>query len=229
MLEIYAHRGASADEHENTLVAFEAAVRAEADGVELDVRRCQSGELIVHHDAVLADGTPLASIAYPNLPSYIPLLSEALLACGSLTVNVEIKNLPNDPDFDVDNLIVADVIRVINETNYASQVIVSSFNLATLNEVKVQFPELRTAWLIFPGMGDDLVQRTHDAGHEGVHPHFSMVDAAFVGKAREHNLFTNVWTVDEPSEMLRLADLGVDGIITNKPGSARAVLTERGE
>jgi len=59
---VYAHRGASAAEPENTLAAFRAAARMGADGVELDVRRTADGGAAVVHDATLADGRPVASV-----------------------------------------------------------------------------------------------------------------------------------------------------------------------
>ena len=83
----------------------------------------------------------------------------------------------------------------------------------------------RTAFLI----GGDrdpvpLLDRAAGGGHPGVHPHVAMVDERFVAEARARDLFVNVWTVDDPAEIRRLADLGVDGIVTNVPDVARAAL-----
>jgi glycerophosphoryl diester phosphodiesterase len=81
---IFAHRGASAVERENTVAAFAAAVAMGADGVELDVRRTADGALAVHHDAHLADGRLLVEVAAGDLPSEVPSLVEALAACGDV-------------------------------------------------------------------------------------------------------------------------------------------------
>lgn len=87
-----AHRGASKVELENTTLAFARALEMGADAVELDVRRCGSGELVVHHDPKLSDGRTIFSVDKRDLPTHIPTLAEALDACGSMWVNIEIKN-----------------------------------------------------------------------------------------------------------------------------------------
>ena len=101
---IIGHRGASAQATENTLAAFERAARDGADGVELDVLCCQTGEVVVFHDddlSRLADrpdrvaGLDLSFLRTVRLRGGggIPLLDEAFEACGpTLLVNVELKS-----------------------------------------------------------------------------------------------------------------------------------------
>src|SRR2546425_413652 len=111
--EIIAHRGASAAYPENTVEAFRAAGELGATWVELDVRRTSDGRLAVHHDAHLPDGRAIVDVAADDLPPAVPSLAVALEACAPLGVNVEIKNSPNDVDFDPSAalvvLVVADV------------------------------------------------------------------------------------------------------------------------
>src|SRR5574341_425387 len=103
---ILAHRGACLVARENTIDAFAQARALGADGIELDVHRSADGVLVVHHDpaapefGVLADHS-LAEIR-AGLP-HVPTLEESLDACAGLHVNVEVKNLPGDPDFDHDD------------------------------------------------------------------------------------------------------------------------------
>jgi glycerophosphoryl diester phosphodiesterase len=78
---VFAHRGASRAEAENTVAAFRRAKELGADGVELDVHR----GMLVHHDA-------------EPVPPDAPTLAEALDACAGMVVNVEIKNLQGDAD-----------------------------------------------------------------------------------------------------------------------------------
>jgi len=92
-----AHRGASKAERENTVMAFAVARTMGSHAVELDVRRCGSGELVVHHNPVLDDGSPLTAHSLKDLPSHIPTLDAALDACAGMWVNVEIKNDPSEP------------------------------------------------------------------------------------------------------------------------------------
>ena len=97
---VIAHRGASAAHPENTVAAFVGARDAGADGVELDARRTADGHVIVHHDAQLPDGRVIVELAAAELPDHVPSLAEALDACAGMVVNIEIKNWPDDPDFD---------------------------------------------------------------------------------------------------------------------------------
>ena len=106
---VWAHRGASASYPENTLEAFAAAVAMGADGIELDVRRTADGVLAVHHDAALADGRSIFRFNASVLPSTVPMLDAALDVCASVTVNIEIKNVPVDPDYDPDETVAAGV------------------------------------------------------------------------------------------------------------------------
>ncbi|MGA1699482.1 MAG: glycerophosphodiester phosphodiesterase, partial [Ilumatobacteraceae bacterium] len=97
---VMAHRGASKAAPANTIEAFALARRMGAHAVELDVRQCATGELVVHHDPVLTDGRIIAHLGKHQLPDAIPTLDEALDACGEMWVNVEIKNHRIEPDFD---------------------------------------------------------------------------------------------------------------------------------
>src|SRR5437762_9663704 len=112
-MEIIAHRGASASFPQNTLEAFRGARELGATWVELDVRRTADGLLAVHHDARLADGQAIVDLRAAELPSHVPSLAEALDACAPLGVNVEIKNSPNDVDFDAAAAVVEPVVADI--------------------------------------------------------------------------------------------------------------------
>ena len=97
---VMAHRGASKAEPENTVAAFQRAGAMGAHAVELDVRRTSDGVLVVHHNPHLHDLRLIAATPYADLPDAVPTLGEALDACAGMWVNVEIKNDPEEPDFD---------------------------------------------------------------------------------------------------------------------------------
>ncbi|MCP4851204.1 MAG: glycerophosphodiester phosphodiesterase, partial [Actinomycetia bacterium] len=97
---VVAHRGASYDRTENTVEAFVEARVQGADWVELDVRLSADDVLMVHHDAHLADGRLVREVRAADAPDHIPNLAEAFEACDGMGVNVEVKNLPGDPDHD---------------------------------------------------------------------------------------------------------------------------------
>lgn len=226
MTEIIAHRGASAQFRENTVEAFAAAGELGADAVELDVRRTVDGHAAVHHDARLVDGRLICETRAGGLPSEVPSLAEALGACGELAVNVEIKNVRIDPDYDPHQSMAQVVVDTVRDADRIGVVIVSSFGFAAIGRVRELEPALRTAWLVMPSprRTNRLIERIVAAGHSGIHPVWTMVDERLVDLAHRAGLFVNTWTVDDPDQMLRLADLGVDGIVTNVPDVADAAL-----
>ena len=97
---VIAHRGASSDFPENSLEAFSGAFEQGADWIELDVRRSKDGVLVVHHDAHLSDGRLIRDLDSNLLPEEVPSLAEAFEASENMGVNVEIKHLPGEPDFE---------------------------------------------------------------------------------------------------------------------------------
>ena len=80
-IQVLAHRGASADEKENTISAFKRAVLLGSDAAEVDVRRTLDGVLVVHHNATLDDGQIISQVKYSELPDHVCTLDEALDAC----------------------------------------------------------------------------------------------------------------------------------------------------
>ena len=100
MTLIIGHRGASKAFRENTIAAFVGAAEAGADWVELDIRRTSDGEIVVHHDPHTEDGQLIAATLAASLPDYVSTLDEVLDACGDMGVNIEIKNDPDEEDYD---------------------------------------------------------------------------------------------------------------------------------
>lgn len=222
---VYGHRGASADAPENTLAAFALARQQGADGVELDVRRSADGALVVHHDPVLATGPVIARTPAADLPGWLPLLTAALGELEGLVVNIEIKNSPFEPDHDPARTLADDVVAVLEGRGNRDRVVVSSFDLATVDRVHDLAPSVPTGFLTFVHpVGAPAVALAAERGHVAIHPHEGTVDADFVAHAHDAGLAVNVWTVDDPDRIRALAAAGVDGIITNVPGRAREVL-----
>jgi glycerophosphoryl diester phosphodiesterase len=229
---VLGHRGASRDAVENTLDAFAEARSQGADGVELDVHRTLDGELVVHHDAavdgfgVLAEHD-LAAIR-AALPS-IPTLAEVLDACAGLLVNVEIKNSPTDADFDPDERGAAAVVELLRARDRRDDVLVSSFHLPTIDSVHALDPEVPTGYLVVVDpLPVPALEVAHEHGHRAVHPHYAAMGEAHAAEAVDRaaalGLGLNVWTVNDPPEIVRLAELGVDSIITDTPRAARQAL-----
>lgn len=216
MTAIWGHRGASSVKRENTIEAFEEAARLGADGVELDVRRSLDGALAIHHDAAFADGRLIVETPAIALPSDVTTLRDALVVCGDMTVNIEIKNVPIDPDWDPDESLATAIVALVNEIGVGSRVIVSSFGLAAIDAVRALDPSIATGWLTLVNY-DQLraLDTVINHGHAALHPYFTTVTDELVTAAHKAGVSINTWTVDDPDEMRRLATLGVDGLITN--------------
>jgi glycerophosphoryl diester phosphodiesterase len=225
---VIGHRGASAAHPENTIAAFQGAIDQGADGVELDVRRSADGALVLSHDDTLADGRAVVELQQVELPPSMPILAHALDACRPLSVvNVEIKNWPEDRDFDPSEQVAADVVGLLEARGELDdgRILVSSFHLPTIDRVVALAPALGTGWLL--GIVDDaptLIERAAAGGHTAIHPHHAFVDEAFVARAHEAGLSVNTWTCDDPDRIRRLAELGVDAVITNTPDAALRAL-----
>lgn len=227
MTSVIAHRGASATHRENTLAAFAAAREQGADWVELDARRTADGVVVVHHDAALPDGRVIVELLAQDLPPEVPQLHEALDACAGMGVNIEIKNLPDDPDHDPTNRIVQDVVALLDQRGGAQEILVTCFDLRVIDALHALDPTIATGWLVFDVRdAAATVARCAAHGHGALHPFVAFVDAPLVDAAHDAGLEINTWTIDDPERMAELIAMGVDGLITNDPALARAVVDE---
>jgi glycerophosphoryl diester phosphodiesterase len=225
---VIAHRGASATFPENSAAAFAGAVAQGADGVELDVRRTADGRLALSHDDTLPDGTVVVETAFADLPDGLIDLAQALDVCAPLAiVNTEIKNWPDDKDFDPTEQLASDVVALLRDRGEHDdgRHLISCFHLPTVDRVHELAPSLATAWLL--GLVDDpaaLIDKAAEHGHVAVHPHHVFVNDEFVTRAHAAGLQVNTWTCDDPDRITWLADLGVDAVVTNVPDVALAAL-----
>jgi glycerophosphoryl diester phosphodiesterase len=232
---VVAHRGASADHPENTLEAFSGALAQGADWVELDVRLSSDGALVVHHDPLYPDGSVIATTPAERRPAPVPLLHEALQACEGMGVNVEIKNTPGDLGPEVPHALevaerVVDLVTARRagaggDAAAAQPILVTSFDELTLARVRDRDAAIDTGLLVWDLHDDlDAPRRAADGGHVAINPWDPFVDEEFMERCVQLGLQVNAWTVDDPERIARLAELGVNGIITNVPAVARRVL-----
>lgn len=202
----------------NTLEAFARCRAAGADGVELDVRRGRDGTLAVHHDATIEGVGRVVDLTRADLPAHVPTLAQVLRQCAGLTVNVEIKNLPIDPDYDPTEEIVGLVLEAIYAHGEPERVIVSSFSLATIDAMRAAVPELRTAFLTLPAWDQRRALAAAAArGHHGLHPHRRSLDADLVKAVHGAGMTIHPWGLDDVPSAVAAAELGVDVIITDDP------------
>lgn len=223
---VVAHRGASrAEPPGNTVAAFHRARELGADWVELDVRLTADGARAIHHDAELPDGRAICELAVAELPGFVPVLDTALAACDGLGVNVEIKNSRPDPDFDPQRT-SADAVVAELAGFPRDRVLVTSFDLATVDRVRALDPTLATGLLAHElEEPKPTIELAASRGHRAINPWDPFVDDAFMELARGAGLEVNVWTVNEPDRMRELIALGVDAIITDVPDVLRGLLS----
>ena len=235
-MRILGHRGASADAPENTLRAFELALAQGADGMELDVRLCASGEVVVFHDATLdrlvgrpgrVAETPWSTlrtleVRASNGTAPIPLLSEVLETLPRKTfINVELKG---DGGW---FRLATQVARMLREGKHEQHVLVSSFQPLCLLALAAYAPGVRRGYLLAPdepfwleaGVVAPLV------GRDAVHPADSQLTLERLRRWHASGREVAVWTVDDATRARLLAGWGVDTLITNRPGVLRAALS----
>jgi glycerophosphoryl diester phosphodiesterase len=209
-----------------------------ADGVELDVHRTVDDELVVCHDAASPAGVvsemTLAEVqrAFP----LVPALAECLDVVAGGLVNVEIKNQPGDADWDPHDRCAELVVQLLTARQASGSepsVVVSSFNLATIDRVRALAGHLdgrfATAFLS-DGTLDPLealvIAEQH--GHDGLHPWVGRLAGASAGalamRAKEHGMAVRPWTVNDPAEIARLGALGYAAVIADDPLVAIAAL-----
>jgi glycerophosphoryl diester phosphodiesterase len=209
----------------NTLDAFARSRSLDADGVELDVRRAGDGSLVVHHDPLIEGVGPILDLDRGSLPAHIPLLDDALHQCAGMIVNVEIKNLPVDPDYDPTEEIVRLVLAAIDATGAGPSVIISSFSLATVDAARAADPTLRTAFLTLPAWDQRrAVAAAAERGHSALHPHRRSLDAALVDLVHGTGMAIHPWAVDDAASATQAHSLGVDAIITDDPAAVLPAL-----
>lgn len=225
MTQVIAHRGASKAAQENTVPAFRLAQTMGAQWVELDARRAADGVVVVHHDAHLSDGRMLAEVSSEELPAYIPNLAEALEACEPMSVNIELKNLPSDPDYDEEHLVVYAVAGLVQAYLGPERALITSFNIDAVDRFRLVDPSIPCGWLLYE-MTDPASVIARALAHEmkTIHPWDVLVDINLVNRAHDAGLAVNVWTVDDPERMAQLIEMRVDGICTNVPDVARSVI-----
>jgi glycerophosphoryl diester phosphodiesterase len=204
---VIAHRGASTERPENTLLAFARAMELGADLIELDVRRTRDGRLVAFHDLDLA-GTPLARMtaadAQRRVPHRLPRLDEVLdLARGNVRVNLELK----------EDGYVADVVKCVREWP-ADALLLTSFLEGVVTQLKRLRPDVEAGLLV-----DDLegfVARALACGADMVGLDRALADDVALDDALAAGLGAFVWTVNDDDDLRRhLGDERVLAVVTD--------------
>jgi glycerophosphoryl diester phosphodiesterase len=235
---VVAHRGASVSQAENTLPAFEEAVAAGADVVEFDVRMTADAVAVVLHDPRVertTDGAGLLrDLRLRELKrlkirtsdggvTEVPTLEEALGAMsGRVAVDVEIKNIPGEPDFDGDReAAVEATLEALDSVAFVGSVLISSFNPSSIAHAHASAPDVPTGLLTTEDVNARVALGfAREQGHEWVLPFAEVVLRAgpsVVDEAHTAGMRLGTWITDDPDSAVRLWRAGVDAVATNDP------------
>ncbi len=231
---VMAHRGASGEAPENTLAAFRLAGQQGADYVELDVQESADGVVLVNHDVDLMKvarsplriwQAPAAELRAIDIGSSfdprfadqrLPTLAEALdLMRGKAKVNIELK------DYGHDDRLEERVVELVEAAGMQDQVVTMSLSRSMVQEMKRLRPEWTSGLLLARSIGD---ASKLEADFLAVPT--SVATRRFIRHAHAAGKPVYAWTVNDPQQMVRLVGYGVDGIITNYPALARAVVAQ---
>jgi glycerophosphoryl diester phosphodiesterase len=217
MTWVIAHRGASADERENTLRAFERAIEVGADFVELDVQASADGALVVFHDLDLDRLTPLRGPlrkrSLAELREHdIPTLEEVVeLAQGRIGVMAELRS----PHLFRRHDVIGRTVALLGNDD-----VLLSFGRRTLQEARRRKPRLRVMQHV--GYGVSIRAAADYAWAIGFHN--PRVTRRGLERAYGLGLETTVYTVNDARRMRRLVAMGVSGIFTDRPAVLRELL-----
>ncbi len=237
---VFAHRGASAYAPENTLSAFRLAADLGAQAIELDVKLTADGEVVVLHDQTLDRTTngqgdlrhfTLAQIQKLDAGGKfdskfagerIPTLREVFeLLGGKFIINIELTNYASPHDD-----LVQRVASLVKQYHLEESIIFSSFLPRNLVQIRRLCPEIPNGLLTLPGWKGWFHRLPIHfwIPFEALHPAAADVSPALVSILHQAGKRVHAWTVNDEKEMVRMFELGVDGLFSDDPKLALCVL-----
>lgn len=229
----FAHRGGASLWPENTLAAFRYAVELGYTYLETDVHATADGVLVAFHDADLSRtcGRPgrIVDLRWSEVAEArvdgrepIPLFEQLLEEFPDARINVDCKS----------EAAVEPLVAAIRRTGCIDRICIGSFSDRRLRRLRRALGDrlctalgpLEVAGLAVAGRRWGSARAAQVPVRQG---RVEIVEPRFIERSRRHGLDVHVWTIDDPAEMERLLDLGVAGIMTDRPDLLRAVLEAR--
>ena len=248
-MKIIAHRGASGDYPENTLLAFEQAIIEGSDGIEFDVYYHHSGHFIVLHNSHV-DKTTSAHGYYddfsltelqalnagqgqfiPTLEQTLECIIQAIAKSGTVNlatfiVNIEFKTRTTEPSMlDIQINALSKLLHSFASRYPVTypQFIISSFNHRLLAAAKTNMPQINIGALTasIPVTYAQFAQKLQAIS---INPSYDNLDQAYIDDAHARGLQVHIYTVDKPDEIKKCVNMGVDAIFTNYPKRSRLII-----
>lgn len=228
---VIAHRGASGYRPENTLSAYELAVAQRADMIEIDLHRTRDGAIVVAHDEDLAGLGGRGEILDASFAEVraldagagqrVPTLDEVLAGFAALIpFNLELKQSGRGPYPGLEG----ETLDRVERLGLLGATLFSSFFDPVLAALRERSREARIGVLVSSRAPERWRERARRFAAEAVHLSVGLASAEAIAAAHGEGLAVHVYTVDEPDEMRRLLERGVDGIFTNFPDRLRALV-----
>lgn len=233
---IFAHRGASAYAPENTMAAFRLAARQGVEAIELDAKLTVDGEVIVIHDLTVDRTTnakgevrqfSLREFQQMDAGSHfsqkfqgepVPSLRQVFEELGrKIYINVELTNYGTPRD-----RLPEKVAELVREYHLEEWVLFSSFNPINLLRIRQLLPECPVGILALEGAAGWIARSVVGRAFapQIVHPNLRDATKYYIQKQHERHRRVHVWTVNEPKDLQRLFEDGVDGVFTDDPLTA---------
>jgi glycerophosphoryl diester phosphodiesterase len=229
---VVGHRGLrNGKVRENTPEAFAAASDAGAEWVELDARRSADDVVVVYHDGWCPDGVPVVDRTAEALARLgICTLEEVLRSLpAGMGVDLEVKNLPGEPDYDPEDAVVPAVAEVMRPLAGDRPWLLSSFNPLTVATLVRVLPELPAGLVHFDSLSvTGALPIATEQGAAALCSRIGAPDLDADGIAAVHaaGLGVLVWTVNNLMHAAQLAVAGANAICTDDPGALAAALEE---
>lgn len=243
---LFAHRGLALEAPENTLAAFIAALSAGADYLETDVRASSDGVAVLHHDAVVRvparSGRPAREVVVAETSALalerldlgdgngVPSLAEALDGLPEARFNIDVKSADA----------VVPVVEAVVRAKAGHRVLLTSFDLRRGRRAVAGVPGVAASATaprvllaaLGAGLGLQPLVRLAARGIDALQvPErqgpLTIVDRRRIAAYHRAGLEVHVWTVNEPTDMERLLDLGVDGLVTDRADLAAPIIAAR--
>jgi glycerophosphoryl diester phosphodiesterase len=234
---IVAHRGARDEAPENSRSAFDAALNYPVDGIEFDVRITRDGVPVIHHDRSLirtsGSRKRIESILFDELSQIDcgswfskSFRNERILTfektidmyCKKTRLYVEIKSDEENSLSEISRIVTLKVIDTINKRvprNHMKNISVLSFNLKILSFARLKAPGLKYVYNL---SGSSLKQESYPPYLNGLCLPVNKLSKSFMDKAQKNGYRVLTYTCNNPEQLKKAMEIGVDVIMTDKPG-----------
>ena len=207
----FAHRGApSGAQRENTLAAFEIALRNGAEGLESDVRLTADGVPVLVHGAALIRGRRLRGLNRSDLPSHIPSLADLWERCGS---DFELALDMSDP------AAVGAVVDLARRHGAVAHLWLTYWRLPALALWRQRWPDVKLVDATMFALPDPLLRRTlagaASSGVDALNLHHRLLTRRTANTVHATGLKLFAWGIRQPKHLHRASALGVDAVFTD--------------